>query len=284
MDTEPQPEQSNDPLEEGALIRVPSTGGWPLVAAFGLSMLWAGMLTHWMLSAFGAICLVAGLAGWFREVLPKESHIEVLADAEPVAPVTDQKEVRHLAVGEGGHRARLPLQIHPYSAGIRGGMAGGVAMIVLALIYGLGWHQSIWYPINLLAAAASPQISAMDYAQLCSFSMTGLVLAAVIHTSASLFVGLLYGIALPMTPRHPILFGGFLAPIFWSGLLHSAMGIINPALQGRVDWFWFIIAQIGFGVVAGIVVAREEHISTLQFVPFVHRMGIEAAEDEEEKS
>ena len=284
MDTEPQPEQRNDPLEEGARIRVPSTGGWPLVAAFGLSMLWAGMLTHWMLSAFGAICLVAGLAGWFREVLPKESHIEVLAEAEPVAPVTDQKEVRHLAVGEGGHRARLPLQIHPYSAGIRGGMAGGVAMIVLALIYGLGWHHSLWYPINLLAAAASPQISAMDYAQLCSFSMTGLVLAAVIHTSASLFVGLLYGIALPMTPRHPILFGGFLAPIFWSGLLHSAMGIINPALQGRVDWFWFIIAQIGFGVVAGIVVAREEHISTLQFVPFVHRMGIEAAEDEEEKS
>ena len=284
MDTEPQPEQRNDPLEEGARIRVPSTGGWPLVAAFGLSMLWAGMLTHWMLSAFGAICLVAGLAGWFREVLPKESHIEVLAEAEPVAPVTDQKEVRHLAVGEGGHRARLPLQIHPYSAGIRGGMAGGVAMIVLALIYGLGWHHSLWYPINLLAAAASPQISAMDYAQLCSFSMTGLVLAAVIHTSASLFVGLLYGIALPMTPRRPILFGGFLAPIFWSGLLHSAMGIINPALQGRVDWFWFIIAQIGFGVVAGIVVAREEHISTLQFVPFVHRMGIEAAEDEEKKS
>ena len=284
MDTEPQPEQRNDPLEEGARIRVPSTGGWPLVAAFGLSMLWAGMLTHWMLSAFGAICLVAGLAGWFREVLPKESHIEVLAEAEPVAPVTDQKEVRHLAVGEGGHRARLPLQIHPYSAGIRGGMAGGVAMIVLALIYGLGWHHSLWYPINLLAAAASPQISAMDYAQLCSFSMTGLVLAAVIHISASLFVGLLYGIALPMTPRHPILFGGFLAPIFWSGLLHSAMGIINPALQGRVDWFWFIIAQIGFGVVAGIVVAREEHISTLQFVPFVHRMGIEVAEDEEEKS
>ena len=284
METEPQPKQTSDLLEEDERIRVPSTGGWPLVAAFGLSMVWAGMLTHWMVSSFGAICLFFGLIGWFREVLPKESHIEVLAGPEPASPVTDQKEVRHLAVGEEGHRARLPLQIYPYSAGLRGGLAGGLAMIVLALIYGLGWHHSIWYPINLLAAAASSQISAMDYTQLCSFSMMGLVLAAVIHISASLFVGLLYGIALPMTPRHPIFFGGFLAPIFWSGLLHSAMGIIDPALQGRVDWFWFIIAQIGFGVVAGIVVAREEHISTLQFVPFVHRMGIEAAEDEEKKS
>ena len=92
-------------------------------------------------------------------------------------------------------------------------------MAVVAILYGLIGHGSIWYPINLLAATGSARINAMDYLQLLAFDGTGLVLAIIIHVSGSALVGLLYGVSLPMFPRRPILLGGILAPLFWSGIL-----------------------------------------------------------------
>jgi hypothetical protein len=257
---------------EKDVIGVPKTEGWPLVAAFGLSLLWAGMLTHWLVSALGGVCLVMALWHWFREVLPHEAHEVVVLEPEPATPVTERPRPE---VGEKGHRARLPLRIYPYSAGLRGGVAGGIAMAILAILYGVLFQHSIWYPVNLLAAAGSASIASMTLEELRTFHAFGFGLAVVIHGIGSLLVGLLYGIALPMFPRRPILFGGVLAPLFWTGLLHSAMDIINPALDARIDWPWFVVAQVGFGVACGIVVARRERIYTLQHVPFAERMGVE---------
>jgi hypothetical protein len=104
-----------------------------------------------------------------------------------------------------------------------------------------------------------------------------LVLAIIIHAIGSALVGLLYGVTLPMFPRRPILLGGVLAPLFWSGILYAGLGIIHPTLQARIDWGWFMATQFAFGVVAGLVVARHERISTLQHLPFVVRAGIEAS-------
>ena len=38
------------------------------------------------------------------------------------------------------------------------------------------------------------------------------------------------------------------------------MGVVNPALQDRVDWAWFIVSQFVFGVAASVVVHRSEKI------------------------
>ena len=54
-------------------------------------------------------------------------------------------------------RARLPLEIYPVSAGIKGGLAGSVAMAVLAAMFGIVSGHGIWYPINLLAAGFFPE-------------------------------------------------------------------------------------------------------------------------------
>jgi len=81
---------------------------------------------------------------------------------------------------------------------------------------------------------------------------------------------------LPMLPRRPILLGGFIAPLMWSGLLYSALGIINPVLNQRINWLWFVLSQVGFGIVAGIVVSRQERVRTWQRLPFAVRAGIEA--------
>jgi hypothetical protein len=89
-------------------------------------------------------------------------------------------------------------------------------------------------------------------------------------------VGLLYGAMLPMFPRRPIFLGGILAPILWTGLLRGILGLINPLLDARIDWLWFIASQFAFGIVAGLVVVRQERVRTRQFVPFLMRAGIEA--------
>jgi hypothetical protein len=261
---------------EAKVIEVPASTGWPLVAAFGFTLVFAGLLTHVMVSALGAATLCFGLVGWFRQVLPDEIHESVALEREELVRPAPSPRVRHLEVGELGHRARLPLETYPYSAGVRGGLVGGAAMTVLAILYGIIGHGSIWYPVNLLAAAGSADIAAMDYHQLLAFNGTGLVLAIIIHVIASALVGLLYGVTLPMFPRRPILLGGILAPLFWSGILHAGLGIINPTLQARIDWGWFMASQFAFGLVAGFVVARHERISTMQHLPFAVRAGIEA--------
>jgi hypothetical protein len=66
-----------------------------------------------------------------------------------------------------------------------------------------------------------------------------------------------------------------IAPILWTGLIHSILGLINPLLDERIDWRWFIASQFAFGIVAGLVVVRQARVRTRQFVPFVMRAGIE---------
>jgi len=258
------------------MIPVPAPTGWPMTAAFGFTLVFAGLLTHVLVSLLGVVLLVMGLIGWFRAVFPQPAQEMVPVEPKHVVVVTPSREVRHLEVGEQGHRARLPLEIYPYSAGIRGGLVGGAAMALLAILYGVIGHGSVWYPINLLAAAGSAQISAMTYEQLRTFSGAGLLIASIIHLSASILVGLLYGVLLPIFPRRPLLVGGVFAPLVWSGLLYSTQNIINPTLNARLDWSWFMACQFAFGLVAGLVVIRHARIHTLQYMPVAIRMGIEA--------
>jgi hypothetical protein len=149
-------------------------------------------------------------------------------------------------------------------------------MALLACLYGLLSHTSIWYPINLLASIVYAQSTQLPMAHLTAFHPMLLVVATLIHIVASLLVGLLYGVMLPMFPRRPILLGGFIAPLFWTGLLYTSLGVINPLMDKLIDWKWFVLSQIGFGVVAGLVVVRQERVRTRQFLPFAVRAGIEA--------
>jgi hypothetical protein len=161
-------------------------------------------------------------------------------------------------------------------SGIKGGIAGGIAMIFPALVYGLIAQHSIWYPVNLLGGAGAINAQNVTTAQIAAFHWSWLLVAIFIHVVTCLLVGLLYGAMLPMLPRRPVLLGGVLAPLLWTGLLHSTMGVINPTLDARISWGWFVVSQVTFGVVAGLVVAREGRIRTSGRLPFFARMGIEA--------
>jgi len=266
------------------VIASPAPTGMPLLAAAGIALAFTGLVTSLIVTIVGVILAAAGFTGWFREVLPREHREEVLAE-EPVEEVVPEKvAVTHLQVGEQGHRARLPLEVHPYSAGIKGGIAGGFVLAALAVVHGIVLHGSPWYTINLLAAAGMASLTAASAATLAAFSLKAFLVALMIHAVASLLVGLLYGVLLPVVPSHPILVGGIVAPLLWSGLLWSSLNMIDPLLNQRVEWGWFVLCQIAFGVTAGIVVARTEKIGTLQHLSFAVREGIEAPGLESEDS
>ncbi len=39
------------------------------------------------------------------------------------------------------------------------------------------------------------------------------------------------------------------------------MGVVNPALQQKVSWPWFIVSQFIFGLAASVVVVRSEKVA-----------------------
>ncbi len=257
-------------------LEVPASTPWPMVLAFGVTLLFAGLVTSIFISLLGGVLTIAGAVGWFRDVLPREAYesVPILRGVPPVT--TARREVARVAAAGEVSRVWLPVEIYPISAGIKGGLAGSVAMAVLAMLYGLWSERSIWYPINLLAAGFFPAAVSASTEVLAAFHLEAFLIAVTIHLITSLLVGLLYGATLPMLPRRPILLGGVIAPLLWSGLLHGVLGIINPVLNQRIDWLWFVLSQVGFGFVAGIVVARQERVRTWQRLPLAVRAGIEA--------
>lgn len=270
-------ESVNHSESETDTIRMPAPTPWPIALAFGLALLFGGMVTSEAVSALGEIVAIAGAVGWFRDVLPHQAEEAVEVMPEAPAVTTARREVARMAVANELQRAFLPLEIYPVSAGVKGGLAGSVAMAVVAMLYGLISQHSIWYPINLLAAGFLPGAMTDTTAKIAAFSLSIFLIATAIHLITSLLVGLLYGAMLPMFPQRPILLGGFIAPLFWTGLIHSILGIVNPVLNQRIHWFWFVASQVAFGIVAGIVVSRQERIRTWQRLPLAYRSGMEAS-------
>jgi hypothetical protein len=255
-------------------IEMPASSAWPIVLAFGLTLVCAGMVTAASLSVAGLILAIAGAAGWFRQVLPVEAHEWVVAEAEEIPSQPQEMVVEHMMVRVP--RSSLPLEIYPISAGVKGGLAGSVAMAAMAGAFGLLSGNGIWYAMNLLVAGLVPGMANETASQIGTFNLQAFLVAVPIHLLISLMVGLLYGAMLPMAPRRPILLGGLAAPLLWSFLLYSSLAVINPVMNQRINWIWFVFSQIGFGVVAGVVVERQERIGTRQPMPLRVRMGIEA--------
>ncbi len=259
-------------------VHMPSPTVWPMVLAMGLTLIITGMVTSAAVSVLGLILSLASVIGWFREVLPHEAHQMVDAVEEEIEISSARKSIDRLPI-DPMHRKLVPLEIFRITTGIKGGIAGGIAMIVPATIFSLLKYHSFWYATNLMAAGGFVSWAGQSDQFLAQFHLEGLLAALVIHTVASVLVGLLYGAMLPMFPRWPILTAGFLAPLLWTGLLFSTLEFISPVLNERISWFWFIPSQIAFGLVCGFVVNLQAKVRTPQFqaLPFALRAGLHGA-------
>jgi hypothetical protein len=256
------------------VVQLPAPTAFPIVLALGLTFALAGLVTNVGISLLGGVLIVAGCVGWFRQVWPHARHIAVPVKVQKFHFATVRTKVAHIEIDES-HRARLPVHTPSVMAGVKGGIAGGAAMIVPAVLYSLIAYHSLWYAVNLLGGAGVAGWSNPTLAEITHFRLSALITAIIIHAAGSLLIGLLYGAMLPMLPRHPILLGGIIAPVLWTGVLHSALPLINPFLADRIDWWWFVVSQVTFGLVAGWVVSKQIDIRTEQFMPFSVRMGLE---------
>ncbi len=259
-------------------IELPAPTFWPMIFAFGITLLVAGLLTHWSVSAVGFVVAFRAALGWWRNVLPLEEHEEVPIDpAHRPAPVlVEARSVVRLKAGEDKHRVRIPEEVHPYSAGLWGGLAGGAVMAGLACLYGLIAQHSIWYPINLLAGVVIPSMGNATQEQLRSFNGVAFVAAFIGHGIISVLVGIVYAVMLPMFPKYAPFWAGILMPLFWSGLVATTLDLINPILNDRISWPWFVACQLGFGLVGGYVIARSTSIKTMQSWSLAERAFMEA--------
>jgi hypothetical protein len=255
-------------------ITVPASTAWPFFAALGVTLIFAGLVTHIAASALGAVILARAAVGWWFDVLPRQKEERARLEAEVAIP-RSQAIVAHLQLGQDGHRLRYPTEVHPIWTGLYGGAAGGVAMAVVAVIFGLISQGSIWYPINLLGAGVIPSLANAPLTELKRFSMAGLLTGTLIHGTFSLLVGLLYAVSLPMFPQRAGWRSGLVSPLLWSGLIASALSVINPTLNSRIGWGWFVGSQIAYGITASVVIARTEKIRTFQSLPWAARAGLE---------
>jgi hypothetical protein len=264
-------------------VEMPRATAWPIVLALGITLLGAGLATNLALSLVGAVLFAFGLGGWIGQLLPGRGHMhEALVEpaSRPRPIIEHPGMVDRLRPGMAGHRFQVPEKVHPISAGVKGGLVGGLVMPIPALAYGLLSGHGLWFPVNLLAGMAVPGISGATEAQLEQFQLGALILAIVIHATLSLTFGLLFGVispTLPPLPGGPVIAGGVLMPLLWTGFCYGFMGIINPLLQEFVSWPWFIASQVVYGLAMSVVVLSIEKVPVSQAGS---RLGMTAASGE----
>ena len=250
---------------------IPEPTSGPIVTALGVAFLGASMVTDYWVLAVGIIVVIFGLVVWFKDIFPdeclEEIPSELLAKTGPNYAIAGE--------GEKVERPLFPAAVHPYRSGVVGGLVGGVAMAIVACMWGIVKHGSVWLPINLLTGAVVPEVGTADLATLEVIHPGWFTIAIGIHLVMSIAVGSLYTTALPMMPRRPIFAGGVLIPVIVTGLVWATLGVVNPALEKYISWPWFIGSQFAFGIACGWWVSRGEMVSTMTNKTLVQRLRIE---------
>src|SRR5438445_10831434 len=83
------------------VIEVPASTAWPIVLAFGFTLMFAGLLTSVSVSVLGVVLGVAGCVGWFREVFPHEHEEIVPVVFEELRVATERHVVERVPVAPG---------------------------------------------------------------------------------------------------------------------------------------------------------------------------------------
>ncbi|MSQ90903.1 MAG: hypothetical protein EXS01_05860 [Phycisphaerales bacterium] len=253
----------------GRAIPEPSAG--PLVTALGLALVAASIVLTTSVLVVGALTFIWGSVLWFRAIFPDE-RLEAIPEELLRQPAPNYAVS---AIGKPKRRPTVPEEMHPIRSGVRGGLLGGMAMAIVACLWGISKHNSVWLPINLLTGSIVPGVGACDLPTLESFHPGWFAIAIAIHLVMSVCVGLLYTTALPMMPRRPLFAGGVLVPVIVTGLVWASLGIVNPALERYISWSWFIASQVAFGLVCGWIVSRSEMVSTRAGQSLAERLSIE---------
>ena len=271
--TERMSESSRAPRE----IEVPASTAWPFVLAFGFVLLFAGLADEhvrqrpWRRAHSGWLCRLVprslplrarrGCAGGCRGY----SH-HYRSSGSRVASRSGQIM-----------RAWLPVKTYPVSAGVKGGLGGRRSDGRAGLYLRPDEDRKHLVPDQ---SSGRDGVCRIDQARTRTAEFipcwTASRLLWYLHIIVSALVGLLYGAMLPMFAHRPILLGGLLGPVLWSGLLYSIMGLVNPLLASRIDWSGSLLRRWPLESWRAWSSCAQPQIPTFENRSFAIRAGIEA--------
>ncbi len=109
-------EQSNGDFRNPHTIEVPAPTVWPFILAFGVTLLFAGLVTSMSVSVLGAALALAGCVGWFRDVFPHQQEEAVAVVPEDIR-LTTERPCRGTDSSPAGSTARMASGPHISSFG-----------------------------------------------------------------------------------------------------------------------------------------------------------------------
>ena len=159
------------------------------------------------------------------------------------------------------HRApvSVPATVYPYTAGLIGGALGGMAMVVVASVYGL-INGSVWLPVNLIGATLIRDLQGASLGTLSQFNFAALMAGLALHTVLSVGLGLIFALLLPTMPGPPMAWSLTVGPLLWTLASVITLPIIDPVMDQYVDKPSFFVAHLVYGLVLGWWVSRTAKI------------------------
>ena len=154
----------------------------------------------------------------------------------------------------------VPAWVYPYRAGIVGGFLGGLAMVAVAVIYGLTSGQGLWLPVNLIGATIVRDLQIATPEQLAAFNPTALLVGLTLHMALSIGLGLIFALILPTFPGSPLLWAIIIGPLLWSLASVLILPLVNPVMAEHVDHLSFFIAHVVYSIVLGLWIARTPRV------------------------
>jgi len=136
----------------------------------------------------------------------------------------------------------VPALVYPYRAGLTGGALGGIAMIAVAVAYGLLSGHNIALEILGQTNAAT--------------LLGGLLL----HAAIAMGLGFVFAVLLPTLPGSPMIWSLTLGPLLWWLAGSIALPMLALIWIGAFDMPMFLIAHLAYGLVLGGCISRTPKI------------------------
>lgn len=171
----------------------------------------------------------------------------------------DEKQTQdRTPAGGQGEPIAWPQYVYPYRSGVIGGLIGGAVMALIAVVTAPLIQHSIWFPLNLVAAA----VLDLQEATLDQFTLDAFVTGSAIHITVSVSIGLIFALLLPTLPGPPLVWSVVIGAIMWFVALFLALPILNPLMEQYVQPVSFVIAQISYTLTLGWWISRSEKVRT----------------------
>jgi len=143
-----------------------------------------------------------------------------------------------------------PEWVYPYSAGILGGLIGGLGVAVIGLGYGV-FSGNVWLPVNVVAAAILRNLQTQSPVDLGRFDPAAIMVGLLVHALMSITLGLMFAFILPALPGRPLYWGPVIGPLLWVGAYVAALPLLNPVMVRNLEIISFTLANIMFGILLG---------------------------------